>query len=255
MINVRELSFSYHKTFQVLKDIEFNASDGQCIAILGNNGAGKSTLVKCLNYILKPQKGAVVVNGRNIGSIRRKTIACEMAYVSQHNDSSKFTVYDAVLLGRKPYIKINPTDEDHRITKDIINRMGLNSFTLRYIDELSGGELQKVILARALAQQPKVLMLDEPTSNLDLKNQYEVMKIVRDIAVEDKLCVIIVIHDLNLAIRYCDQFLLIKNSNVYSIGGVETVNCEAIRDVYGIDVTIESISGYRTIVPILSDIT
>jgi iron complex transport system ATP-binding protein len=250
MINVQHLTFSYCKAFQVLKNIEFTANVGQCVAILGNNGAGKSTMVKCLNRILEPQEGAVVVNGRDVSKLRRQTIARDMAYVSQQNDSSKFTVYDSVLLGRKPYIKMNPTDEDHRITKDIIDRMGLNSFTLRYIDELSGGELQKVMLARALAQQPKVLMLDEPTSNLDLKNQYEVMGIVHDIAIEDKLCVIIVIHDLNLAIRYCDRFLFIKNNHVYSLGGAETVNCEAIRDVYGMDVTIENIRGYRTVVPL-----
>lgn len=106
------------------------------------------------------------------------------------------------------------------------------------------------MLARALAQQPKVLMLDEPTSNLDLKNQYEVMSVIREIAVENKICVIIVIHDLNLAVRYCDRFLFIKNSHVYSLGGIETVNCEAIRDVYGMDVTIETIHGFPTVVPL-----
>lgn len=250
MINVQNLSFSYCKAYRILEDIEFDAREGQCVAILGNNGAGKSTMIKCLNRILKPQEGAVVVNGHDIGSLNRQAIAQDMAYVAQQNESSKFTVYDAVLLGRKPYIKMNPTAEDHRITRDIIGRMGLKSFELRYLNELSGGELQKVMLARALAQQPKVLMLDEPTSNLDLKNQYEVMGVIRNIAAEEKICVIIVIHDLNLAIRYCDRFLFIKNSQVYSLGGAETVNCESIRDVYGMDVTIENIRGYQTVVPL-----
>ncbi len=250
MIKVKQLSYSYHKTNHILRNIEFSAGEGQCIAILGNNGAGKSTMVKCLNRILEPQQGMVSVNGRDLKYLKRKLIAQDMAYVSQQNEGSRFTVYDAVLLGRKPYIRINPTAEDHRITEDIIKRMGLSSFTLRYIDELSGGELQKVMLARALAQQPKVLMLDEPTSNLDLKNQYEVMRIVRDIAIEDRLCVIIVIHDLNLAIRYCDRFLFIKDSFVHSFGGVEIVNSEAIREVYGMEVTIENISGYLTVIPI-----
>lgn len=250
MINVQQLSFSYHKAVQILKGIEFNAKEGECVAVLGNNGAGKSTMIKCLNRILEPQEGTVTVNGNDVSNLRRQTIAQDVAYVSQQNESSKFTVYDTVLLGRKPYIKLNPTDEDHRITKDIIDRMGLSKYALRYIDELSGGELQKVMLARALAQQPKVLMLDEPTSNLDLQNQYGVMQIVREIAKEDNICVIIVIHDLNLAIRYCDRFLLIKDSYVYSMGGVETVTCEAIRDVYGMDVAIESIRGYPTVVPL-----
>lgn len=250
MINVQNLSFSYCKAYQILNKIEFDAEEGQCVAILGNNGAGKSTMVKCLNRILMPQEGAVVVNGRDVGSLNRQAIAQEMAYVAQQNEGAQFTVYDAVLLGRKPYIKISPTDEDHRITRNIIDRMGLSDFSLRYIDELSGGELQKVMLARALAQQPKVLMLDEPTSNLDLKNQYEVMGIIRDIAAEDRICVVIVIHDLNLALRYCNRFLFIKNSHVYSLGGAETVSCDAIREVYGMDVTIENIRGYPTVVPL-----
>lgn len=250
MINVQNLSFSYCKAYQILNKIEFDAEEGQCVAILGNNGAGKSTMVKCLNRILMPQEGAVVVNGRDVGSLNRQAIAQEMAYVAQQNEGAQFTVYDAVLLGRKPYIKISPTEEDHRITRNIIDRMGLSDFSLRYIDELSGGELQKVMLARALAQQPKVLMLDEPTSNLDLKNQYEVMGIIRDIAAEDRICVVIVIHDLNLALRYCNRFLFIKNSHVYSLGGAETVSCDAIREVYGMDVTIENIRGYPTVVPL-----
>lgn len=250
MIDVQNLSFSYCKAFRVLENIKFDACEGQCVAILGNNGAGKSTMIKCFNRILMPQEGAVIVNGHDVGSLKRQIIAQQMAYVAQQNESFQFTVYDAVLLGRKPYIKLDPTEEDHRITKTVIERMGLKDFTLRYIDELSGGELQKVMLARALAQQPKVLMLDEPTSNLDLKNQYEVMGIIRDIAVEDKICVIIVIHDLNLALRYCDRFMFIKNSHVYSLGGSETVNCDSIRDVYGMDVTIENIHGFPTVVPL-----
>jgi iron complex transport system ATP-binding protein len=250
MITVKGLDFSYSKNCKVLDQIDFDAREGHCVAVLGNNGAGKSTMIKCLNRILQPQQGAVVVNGRDVQKLNRQAIAQEMAYVAQQNEGAQFTVFDAVLLGRKPYIKVNPTAEDHRITRDIIKRMGLESFSLRYIDELSGGELQKVMLARALAQQPKVLMLDEPTSNLDLKNQYEVMGIIRDIAVEDKICVIIVIHDLNLAIRYCDRFMFIKDSGVYSLGGAETVNCESIREVYGMDVTIENIHGFPTVVPL-----
>ncbi|MGI5984311.1 MAG: ABC transporter ATP-binding protein [Clostridiales bacterium] len=250
MINVKDLNFSYGKSCRVLSQIAFEANEGQCIAVLGNNGAGKSTMIKCLNRILQPQEGTVVVNGRDIQRLKRQKIAQDMAYVAQQNESAQFTVYDAVLLGRKPYIKLNPTEEDHKITKDILKRMGLESFSLRYLDELSGGELQKVMLARALAQQPKVLMLDEPTSNLDLKNQYEVLRIIRDIAIEDRICVIIVIHDLNLALRYCDRFMFIKDSSVYSLGDINTVNSETISEVYGMNVAIENIRGYQTVVPI-----
>ena len=250
MLSVKNLSFSYCRAYRILKNIAFDAKEGQCVAVLGNNGAGKSTMIKCLNRILTPQKGTVTVDGRDVENMRRQFIAQDMAYVAQQNESAQFTVYDAVLLGRKPYIKLEPTAEDHRITKDILRRMGLEPFAMRYLSELSGGELQKVMLARALAQQPKVLMLDEPTSNLDLRNQYEVMGIIRDIALADKICVIIVIHDLNLALRYCDRFLFLKDCGVYSLGGAETVNPDSIRDVYGMDVAIENIRGSRTVVPL-----
>ena len=250
MIRVDELTFSYNQHRQILDRVGFQAEPGHCVAVLGNNGAGKSTMIKCIDRILKPDGGVVTVGGKDVGRLTRQELARDMAYVSQKNDSCRFTVYDAVLLGRKPYITLSPTDRDHEIVSDMIEKMGLKPFEMRYLDELSGGELQKVMLARALAQQPKVLMLDEPTSNLDLKNQYEVMALVQKIARESELCVIIVIHDLNLALRYCDRFLFIKDSHVFSYGGSETVNCDSIRQVYGMDVAIEKVAGYSTVVPL-----
>ena len=123
MITVKDLSFSYGKACRILCGIAFDAKEGQCVAVLGNNGAGKSTMIKCLNRILTPQEGSVTVDGRDIENLKRQSIAQDMAYVAQQNESAQFTVYDAVLLGRKPYIKLEPTTEDHRITRDIINRM------------------------------------------------------------------------------------------------------------------------------------
>lgn len=251
MIDVNALDFSYGKNRQVLKGIAFEAQGAQCIAILGNNGAGKSTLIKCLNRILQPQGGVVSVNGCDIHKLKRREIAHNMAYVAQHNDSGQFTVYDSVLLGRKPYIKLKPTQEDHEITESIIQRMGLGPFALRYLDELSGGELQKVMLARALAQQPKVLLLDEPTSNLDLRNQYEVLRVIRDITKAYRITAIIVIHDLNLALRYCDRFLFIKDNGVYAYGGIEIMNAKNISNVYEMPVSVEYVSGVKMVVPLI----
>jgi iron complex transport system ATP-binding protein len=127
--------------------------------------------------------------------------------------------------------------------------MKLTDYQLRFLDELSGGEMQKVMLARALAQQPRVLMLDEPTSNLDLRNQYEVLSIVRDIAKSERISVIIVIHDLNLAIRYCDRFIFLKDSQVYSYGGLETITAEAIEEVYRMHTHIIEYMDTLVIVP------
>lgn len=250
MIEVKDLTFSYGNGKNILGQIAFDANKGESIAILGNNGAGKSTLIKCLNRILQPQGGLVYVDSGDIQKMKRQDIARRMAYVAQKNDGDRFTVYDTVLLGRKPYIKLNASPEDYAIVSSVIEKMGLKAFELRYLDELSGGEMQKVMLARALAQQPRVLMLDEPTSNLDLKNQYEVLSIVRDIAKSEGICVIIVIHDLNLAMRYCDRFLFVKDSHVYAYGGYDVMNEHIISTVYGMEVVITDTHGVKVIVPL-----
>jgi iron complex transport system ATP-binding protein len=169
--------------------------------------------------------------------------------VAQRNAADRFTVFDSVLLGRKPYIKFEPSQEDLDITKSVIKRMGMESFALRYVDELSGGELQKVMLARALAQQPRILLLDEPTSNLDMRNQYEVLAAVREISRKERISVIIVIHDLNLALRYSDRFLLIKDSKVFAYGGREVMTPENISSVYGMPVAVETVRGMPTVIP------
>lgn len=249
MIRVQQLSFAYRHETPILTDIDFSASKGQCTAILGNNGAGKSTLIKCLNRILEPQQGVVYVNGENTRELKRNDVAKCLAYVAQHNAGARFTVFDTVLLGRKPYIKFEPTQEDIRIVEKVIKRMKLEDFALRYLDEISGGELQKVMLARALAQQPQVLLLDEPTSNLDLKNQYEVLEIIQDIARTEQISVLLVIHDLNLALRYCDKFLLLKNNRIFCYGGIEVMTPENINEIYEIPVTVQEVKGVKVVIP------
>lgn len=248
MINVEDLHFSYSDRKALLQGVTFEQDEGHCLALLGNNGAGKSTLLNCLIGILRAQRGKVVLCGRELEQMKRKEVAQTAAYVAQHTDTCQLTVYDTVLLGRRPYISINPGEEDHRIVKESLARLGLEDFALRYIDELSGGELQKVVLARALAQKPQVLLLDEPTSNLDLYNQHEVMKIARDVARDDNIVVIVVIHDLNLALRYCDRFILMKNGLVYRQGGIDVIDEEAIREVYGVKAQIEEVAGKRVVI-------
>lgn len=249
MIYVNKLDFSYNHDQTVLADISFYAPKGLCTAVLGNNGAGKSTLIKCLNRILEPQQGVVYVNGKNVFRLRRNDVAKHLAYVAQHNEGVRLTAFDTILLGRKPYIKFEPDKKDIQIVESVIRRMKLEDFALRYIDELSGGELQKVMLARALAQQPQVLLLDEPTSNLDLSNQYEVLEIIKDIARTDNISVILVIHDLNLALRYCDKFLLLKNNRIFSYGGPEVMTPENINEIYEIPVAVQELSGIKVVIP------
>ena len=250
MIKIENISYSYGRSSKtVLNNVSFEFEKGQCLAVLGNNGAGKSTLLKCIDRICPTEGAGVYIDGQNVFEMNNRTMAQNIAYVPQNSESVNMTVFDTVLLGRKPYIKWDVTSEDREIVSGIIDKMGLNELSLRNVSELSGGEAQKVMMARALAQKPKLLLLDEPTSNLDPYNQHEMLHVIRDIAREQNIAVIIIIHDLNLAMRHCDKFLFLKNAGVYSFGGVETVNPETIENVYGLKVDIIQHRGINIIVP------
>ena len=243
MIQAEHVKFAYRGMDPVLRDLNLSETSGHCLALLGNNGAGKSTFLKCLNRILEPREGLIVVDGMEIRNTPRAEIARKLAYVEQHTGASRLTVYDTVLLGRKPHMRFGPSSEDYAIVDAAVERMHLGELKLRYIDELSGGELQKVVLARALAQQPKVLLLDEPTASLDLRNQHEVMSIVSDIARDDGITVVVVIHDLNLALKYCDRFMLIHDGQAYRYGDSSVMTAQVIRAVYGVEADIVEMDG------------
>lgn len=247
MIEVKNLSFAYGKR-EILRDVSFKAESGEIVGILGNNGAGKSTLVTCLNHILKPKSGKIILNGKDAETLSKRELAQYISYVAQKNEQTQTTVFDSVLLGRKPYIKWSIGQEDIAVCDEIIERVGLSEMKLRALDELSGGELQKVMLARALVQQPKVMLLDEPTSNLDPKNQYEMMKLVRQVADEKNITVLVVIHDLSLAMRFCDKFLLMKDGRVFIYGDKSVLTDENIFPVYGMHAYIEKLHGVDVVI-------
>ena len=247
MIEVKNLSFAYGKR-EILRDVSFKAESGEIVGILGNNGAGKSTLVTCLNHILKPKSGKIILNGKDAETLSKRELAQYISYVAHKNEQTQTTVFDSVLLGRKPYIKWSIGQEDIAVCDEIIERVGLSEMKLRALDELSGGELQKVMLARALVQQPKVMLLDEPTSNLDPKNQYEMMKLVRQVADEKNITVLVVIHDLSLAMRFCDKFLLMKDGKVFIYGDKSVLNDENIYPVYGMHAYIEKLHGVDVVI-------
>jgi iron complex transport system ATP-binding protein len=244
MIQIKNISFSYYKN-EVLKDISFNVQSGECVGILGNNGAGKSTLITCLNKIRVPKTGEIYIDNQDVLKMGRLETARRISYVAQKNELSQMTVFDCVLLGRKPYIKWSLSQTDIDICDSMIEQVGLTKFKLRYINELSGGELQKVMLARAFVQQPELLLLDEPTSNLDPKNQYEMLTLVRRMARERNISTLIVIHDLNLALRYCDKFVIIKEGVIYRYVDASIITKETIFDVYGINAVITDVSGKK----------
>ena len=246
MIEIQNISFSYPDA-DILENVGFTAESGQVVGLLGNNGAGKSTLVTCINRIRKPKSGQVLIHGKNAFRMSRNELARTVAYVAQKNELTHTTVFDSVLLGRKPYIKWSVSQEDLDICARVMERVGILDYQMRYVDELSGGELQKVMLARALVAEPKLLLLDEPTSNLDPKNQYEMMALVQEVAREKGITVITVIHDLNLALRFCDKFYFLKAGRGYSYGGIETVTDQTLQAVYGIEAEVLDVKGRKTV--------
>lgn len=250
MVNVNNITFSYpHTAKPVLEQVGFNIAAGECMAILGNNGAGKSTLLKCVDRICHAPGASVLVDGKDLFSMNSRMMAQYVAYVPQNAGAVNMTVFDAVLLGRKPYIKWDATKEDRQIASRVIHQMGLDDYVLRNVSELSGGEAQKVMLARALAQEPRVLLLDEPTSSLDPRNQHEVLQVVRQIAREHQISAAIIMHDLNLAIRYCDVFLFLKGTKVYACGGMEVMTPNVIEAVYGMQAQIVQHEGVPLVIP------
>ena len=248
MLNVNRLSFRYRGGEPLLKGVSFSIGAGQCAAVLGNNGAGKSTLMKCVGRLLNANAGSVQLNGSELTQLSHREIAKRVAFVAQSAPRTRLTVYDSVLLGRKPYMKWAFSAEDRAIAENAIAQMQLSGLEERFTDELSGGEQQKVMLARALAQQPELLLLDEPTSSLDLQNQHLVLGLVREICERTGIAAMVIIHDLNLALRFCDRFLMLSGGEICFSGGAEVVNRESIARVYGIPAKVVEIGGRRVVI-------
>lgn len=248
MLKIKELRFHYPGGPEILKSVSFQLEKGKFLAVLGNNGAGKSTMLKCFNKIIFPDSGSVCMDKEEVLNMSTREVAKRIAFVAQSVPNTQMTVHDMVMLGRRPYMRWGFTEEDHTIVHEAMESLQLLPMRGRYLNELSGGERQKVMLARALAQQPRLLLLDEPTSSLDLKNQYQVLQIVKDICARGEITAMVVIHDLNLALRFCDRFLLMQDGGVYCFGGEEVLNRRAIHDVYGIDGEVAEIHGKKVVI-------
>ena len=249
MLAAEDIRFSYNGQ-PVLDKVNFTLDRGRFMCVLGVNGAGKSTLLKCLNRILKPQGGTVLLDGKDMFSMGKNSVAKRVGYVPQRHPKNNLTVFEAVLMGRKPHIRWSMSADDYKLTENVIRSIGMEHLALRPVSDLSGGEVQKVVIARALAQSPRVLLLDEPTSNLDLKNQLEVMGLVRRIVDHQGLSAIAAIHDLNIAVRFADTFLFLKNHSIHAIAGREDLTPDLIRQVYGVDVAISKVNGHTVVTPL-----
>jgi iron complex transport system ATP-binding protein len=246
---VNGVAFSY-KSRHVLDGVSFTVQADDVVSILGPNGVGKTTLIKCIDKVLKPNSGSVLIEGADLHQMSKKDIAKNIGYVAQKSETSQTTVFDSVLLGRKPHFDWNVTDKDIRLAGRVLHLLGLDGLALKYIDEISGGEYQLVQIARVLVQQPKVILLDEPTSSLDLSNQHMIMHLIRNIVKKNHMAAVMIIHDLNLAIRHSDKFIMMKDGKVYATGGHEIITSENIKAVYSIDAYVERVRGIPVVIPI-----
>jgi len=237
MLHVDHLAFSYGRRL-VLTDVSFDVQLGEVVAVLGPNGSGKSTLLRCLNRILRPQSGCVILNDKPVSCIATERIASMIAYVPQRIETASLSVFDTVLLGRKPYFTWFAGVNDYKMVEEMLRRLELDAMANRTMDRLSGGEAQKVALARALVQEPKLLLLDEPTSALDMKNQVEFLTLLHDIVRERNIMALLSIHDLNLAIRHADRFLLLHEGKLLGDLRRDGLTPDIIEQVYGLAVEV-----------------
>jgi iron complex transport system ATP-binding protein len=250
-IKVDGLGVKYGK-YKAVDGVSFEVGPGEVLSIVGPNGSGKSTIIKCIAQILKPSAGNVYLDGRDLASIELNELAKLVGYVPQNFHYLFFSnVMETVLLGRKPHIKWRVTQKDLDIVQKALDNMGIRHMASKFLDELSGGEKQKVYMARTLAQEPQLYLLDEPTSNLDLKHQIEVLEITRRLTREQNSSMIIALHDLNLALKYSDKIAMVEKGRLYAYGKPEDVlTVQNINNVYGVEALIVEGGFGKYIVPI-----
>lgn len=242
VLTVSHLDYSYRNS-RVLDDISFGVTRNQICGLLGPNGSGKTTLLKSINGILTQKKGCIRVNGQNINRLDRPSIAKIMAVVPQETGAVfPFTVLQMVVMGGTSRYGLfgKPGKRDYRHALDILEEMGIAALADRMFTELSGGEKQMVLIARALFQNPVILLLDEPTSHLDFKKQHHVMQTIRRITVEKNLATLVTLHDPNLAGRYCDSLIMIRQGRIIYEGLRQSVfTADSLNATYDIAVRIE----------------
>ena len=233
-ITVENLRVSLEKN-EILKGISLETKEQKVVGVIGPNGSGKSTMLKCIYRILQPIEGSILIDGELISRMKEKDSAKKMAVVAQHNQYNfEFSVMEVVLMGRAPHKKLleRDTSEDYRLANEALEQVGMLEYKERSFSSLSGGEQQRVILARALAQQTECLILDEPTNHLDITHQLQLMKLIRKLG----LTVVAAIHDLNIAASYCDYLYVMKDGEIIAEGRPEDVlTKELLQDVYQVE--------------------
>lgn len=237
-LEVKNLKYEYDKNL-VLDGIDLKIVEGEVLGILGPNGCGKTTMLKNLNKNLSPKGGCILLDGTDLEDLTKKEIAQKIAVVPQTNEINfSFTVRDIVSMGRMPFQRMmsGSSADDEKIIDDAISKTGLSKFAKRHINTMSGGERQRVIIARAIAQSPKILLMDEPTLHLDISMQFDALNLVHRLSKETGLTVIIVSHDLGMVARYCDRIIMLHDRKIHAVGTPEEVlTPDNMRTVFNVD--------------------
>ena len=251
MIEIKDLCFSYNHR-EALSNINIEIGEGEIISIIGPNGSGKTTLLRCINKILKPRQGRIFIQGQDLSHIKLRKLSTLLGYVPQREPASfPFSVFEIVLMGRRPYIGWGVSQNDLNVVSETLRLLDLDGFSSRYFDELSGGERQRVLIARAFAQQPRALLLDEPTSSLDLKHQFEVFNLIKEVGKKKKVSIIYAIHDLHLSVRFSERVVILREGRIFADGTPEDViTKENIREVYEVEAYTNSHDGNFYVVPL-----
>jgi iron complex transport system ATP-binding protein len=250
VLKVKDVVFAYSGV-TILDKVSLKLEKSEVLGVLGPNGTGKSTLIRCMNRVLRPQSGTVTLDGIDIRDMDRMEIARKMGYVPQASKNSfPATVFDTILMGRRPHGGWKSSSSDVKKALEVLKLVGLEDLAMRDFTELSGGQQQKVVLARALVQEAEVLLLDEPTSNLDIRQQLETMEIIRRLAKERGISALMAVHDLNLAARYADRIVMLKGGRVLDAGDPFSVlTAENIKAVYGVEAAVKEDEGRPYILP------
>ena len=230
-----------------LKNVDVEIPRGKLVVITGLSGSGKSSLMSLLMRMWNPPEGTITVSGHPIEEIPLKTLRGSIAYVPQDIRFGALTVFDSVLLGRVSYFGMNAGKGDYEIVERVLADMGLSEHALRNVEQLSGGERQKVAIARALAQEPSLLVLDEPTGNLDIANEQLIVDEAKRLAREKSIAVLCSIHDLNRAFTLGDKFFFLKDGAIIHSGDADAVTEQAIKNAFDIDVRIVEIENQKII--------